>query len=532
MRNKFLMLAGIVSFVFVISMFMVKMLNDKIAHNFTRFYDGNFHISQQLDDLQSIQVDIVLNIRGLQIAYLLKLDNQVDGYLRTLAADYQLTPELVDTLIDEYTGSNELVIELDKAISIYHESAKSFVQAMNSSPDNKAPFPVFKAFMDAYADVNTAFNDINNIQNDQAERIKDETLGTIDSQNIIFYTSIFIAIVLAILLSRYMSIIVLRSINKVKDAAEKMATGNLLVTLDLKGNDEIAQLGKSLNNTIIQLKKTLNDVSESSLEVSDNSNVLLNSNREIQTTANEMTDHLGQISNVLNEFSTCSVSIEETTIESVTATNEIKTLASRGMNSSKDTMVIVTSLVDGLNQASNVVNKLQEESNKIESILSVIRSIAEQTNLLALNAAIEAARAGEQGRGFAVVADEVRTLAQRSQDSVNEIESMLTELSSASKNAVKIMGDSAVSASDTEESMQENNVIIENIQTMIETVNDKIQFIADSAGHQNSLADSIQDRMQSLEQLTVRTVDISNESSGLTEMGHKVKHQLEYFKVK
>ena len=67
---------------------------------------------------------------------------------------------------------------------------------------------------------------------------------------------------------------------------------------------------------------------------------------------------------------------------------------------------------------------------------------------------------------------------------------------------------------------------------MIETVNDKIQFIADSAGHQNSLADSIQDRMQSLEQLTVRTVDISNDSSGLSEMGHKVKHQLEYFKVK
>ena len=163
----------------------------------------------------------------------------------------------------------------------------------------------------------------------------------------------------------------------------------------------------------------------------------------------------------------------------------------KGQGVVQSTIDSIGGLASEIDRAASVINELEAQSVNIGSVLDVIRGIAEQTNLLALNAAIEAARAGEQGRGFAVVADEVRTLASRTQESTEEIQGMIESLQTGSQQAVKVMQESNVQAQTTVEQASEAGGALSDISSSVTTINDMNMQIANAAEEQGLVSEEV-----------------------------------------
>ncbi len=213
-----------------------------------------------------------------------------------------------------------------------------------------------------------------------------------------------------------------------------------------------------------------------------------------------------QVAAAINEMTASSKEVASSAEQASHAADE----ANQQVNSGKQVMsqIITASqtLTEELNQAGNVIQDLKERSNEISVVLEVIKSIAEQTNLLALNAAIEAARAGEQGRGFAVVADEVRTLAQRTQQSTEEIEVMIEKFQSGTRQAVNVMESSCAQARKTAESATSGGKALEIITRDVSTITDMNHQIATASEEQTAVTDEINGSIHNISQMTDETV--------------------------
>ncbi|MGV8864031.1 MAG: methyl-accepting chemotaxis protein [Pseudomonas sp.] len=194
---------------------------------------------------------------------------------------------------------------------------------------------------------------------------------------------------------------------------------------------------------------------------------------------------------------------------SSTQTGDADRQAQVALGAINQTIADIHTLADEVRGAAEVIQALETHSRSIGGVLEVIRTIAEQTNLLALNAAIEAARAGEQGRGFAVVADEVRTLASRTQASTQEIQGMIERLQNTSRQAVKVMEDSCGHAERGVAQVESAGQALISISTLVASVSEMSSQIAEAAREQSTVSDEINQRISNVADVAVRTVKLS-----------------------
>ncbi|WP_367254568.1 methyl-accepting chemotaxis protein [Pseudomonas sp. stari2] len=311
--------------------------------------------------------------------------------------------------------------------------------------------------------------------------------------------------------------------------------GDLTRRLSSDRKDELGSIAKGFNTFLAKLQAMITQVVSSVQSVSDSSehtaDIAIRTNIGIQKQMAE----IDQVATAVQEMTATAQDVARNATQAAQAASHADQAASQGMQIVRDTSNSIGVLAVEIGKAVDVVQTLAKDSENINAILIAIRGIAEQTNLLALNAAIEAARAGEQGRGFAVVADEVRNLAQKTQKATEEIQSMIQQLQQGTRDVVRVMEDSQ---NRTDESVQHAAKAAEALETItqaVSVINDMNTQIASAAEEQSAVADDINRNVINIGQVANEVAGGADESSSasadLTKLAEQQRRLINQFKV-
>ena len=337
--------------------------------------------------------------------------------------------------------------------------------------------------------------------------------------------SVLLGIVIAFVLVRMMSLPLNAAVLAMRDLAE--GEGDLTQRLDDRGKSEIAVMSRNFNNFAHKVQKLVSQVAHG---VENLSGVVVEVSDVVDQTrsgADQQQRQAGEVNTAISEMST---SVQEVASHANLAADSTQ-LADKNVQSGQkvvgETIEAINSLAAEIETGVNVINALSDGVDSIGSVLDVIKGIAEQTNLLALNAAIEAARAGEQGRGFAVVADEVRTLASRTQDSTIEIESMIDKLHNQAKAAVKAINEGQQKAAASVTSASNAGHSLTEIAASVNTITNMNLQIASAAEEQSAVAIEIRDNVVNINEVAGANANASHQLSSTSEDLARIADQLQ-----
>lgn len=340
-------------------------------------------------------------------------------------------------------------------------------------------------------------------------------------------TIVFIVLVIIGITTVVMLFAAQRMVNPIHNMVSSLediakGEGDLTKRLEVEGQDEIAMLGRSFNQFVEKLQGIIKQVAQATLAVKGGADNIL---AQTHTMSQQLQSHNNETDQVVTAITEMSATASEVAM-STTQVAEATQAATQDVGNAQlcvDTSLSeVSALMAEIDTAATHITSLNEQSQKINSVLSVIGGIAEQTNLLALNAAIEAARAGEQGRGFAVVADEVRSLASRTQASTLEINEMLSELHNLVSLAVNSMESSQQSCHRSVSSSRAISDSLGAVTSAVTSINDMSTQIATAATEQSSVTEEINRNVFAIQDIVNELLQSSNSASDTSqELAHE-----------
>ncbi|WP_315981567.1 methyl-accepting chemotaxis protein [Aliamphritea spongicola] len=310
---------------------------------------------------------------------------------------------------------------------------------------------------------------------------------------------------------------------------------DLTQQLDIQNNDEIGQTAASFNSMLQTFRGNIQHVVTSIDLLSNSSQRISDITVQASSSSQNQMQLASEVSDAMATMSEATQSVSSSADATVSASGQALAESNKGAQVSAQTQQIIEQLQGKILQAAEVIQKLEQESHEVDTTLSVIQGIAEQTNLLALNAAIEAARAGEQGRGFAVVADEVRSLSQRTQTATIEINTMIDSFKNNAQHAVNVMQEASNSTEQSVEQVQSTVTSLTNITTEMEAIANTNNAISDAV-HQHSDAtvrveESIATINRGTESAISRVEQLSEVSQQITNLAEELEQRAQQFKV-
>ncbi len=336
-------------------------------------------------------------------------------------------------------------------------------------------------------------------------------------------------------------IVVLRSISlPLRETLERMrdiasGEGDLTKELKAEGNDELANLSEQFNTFIAKIRALVLNVGESIAQLSTAAENLGSASESSAESVKLQQGETDQVASAMNEMTASAAEIAQSAEKASSSAEEARLESEKGRKVVTRTLSMVEELADAMSATTESIANLKSETLNIGSVLTVIQGIAEQTNLLALNAAIEAARAGEQGRGFAVVADEVRALASKTQQSTEEINEMIAKLQQGASSAVEAMEQSQNKTKSSLEQAGEADEMLQRVADAIGMINDMSAQIATASEEQSLVADEINKNVSNIVHSTEDTASstkrVLESSQDIRLVGEKLQQQVGQFRV-
>ncbi|WP_417582385.1 methyl-accepting chemotaxis protein [Nitrincola sp.] len=350
---------------------------------------------------------------------------------------------------------------------------------------------------------------------------------------VIGIVSVLLGLLMAALLARS----IIKPLKTTADSLRNIAAGDgdLTARLDDSGRDELADLASSFNHFVTHIHSLIKQVGAATVQLSAAAEELSASSTDTSQQAKKEQSETLQVATAMNEMTATVTEVADNAAQTSHAAGAANELALSGKQKLANTQQSIQGLANDIESAAQIINNLSTDSREINKILDVIRDISDQTNLLALNAAIEAARAGEQGRGFAVVADEVRSLASRTQNSTVDIQHMIERLQSGAEKAVNSMQQSRNKATASVASCNDTDEALTSIAGAIETINTMNIQIAEAARQQSQVADEINHNISFItdaaEMTSSSTEQVNTAADELARLASDLQSRIGRFKV-
>ncbi len=469
-----------------------------------------------------------------------ELDHFINGFKKLTQADISLWLSRNYAESKNLTQKFESVSDWYRVISSNKEQHDTFVRLSSESYSKNN-----------YDLIETSFNGVaHNIKATPFKDASGTTAGFIlISQDISVITDAFTSSILSVsaitivffIIFVFIAIKVSISITEpIRESATMLmdiadGEGDLTSRLKVKGQTEMSQLARNFNRFVEKLHETISIVTTSSSEVDVASKQLTSLSIESNSAVTQQKRETESVTSAITEMVASASEVSSSASDAVEHADQADKYAENGQRVVETMVNNINSLSEEMQSTVNVITELSSESNNIGGVLGVIKGIAEQTNLLALNAAIEAARAGEQGRGFAVVADEVRTLAQRTQESTLEIEKMIELLQSKAYAAEKAISESRDSVNDIVGNSSAANSALQAITDAIASIRDMNGHIATASKEQSTVAESISKSIINIQDISTSTENYSDQieetCKELNKSGSRLVNSVSNFKL-
>jgi len=318
-----------------------------------------------------------------------------------------------------------------------------------------------------------------------------------------------------------------RSLDQLGQAVGRFAAGDLTFQPKSDSRDELGEITTQMSLMIEKMNALVSQVISATGQVSSSAEQTAATMSQSNTGIQQQSSEIDQVATAIEEMSATVQEVARNAAAAADAADRANTASSNGNSVVSGVGASIQSLSKEVNQATTIIRELESESDNIGTVIDVIRGIAEQTNLLALNAAIEAARAGEQGRGFAVVADEVRTLASRTQQSTEEIHAMIDRLQQGARNAVNAMQAGQEKSEDSVSKSEEARTALQSIETAVGEINDMNVQIASAAEEQSAVAEEINRNVVAIRDISRQTTEGVQQTAGSSQNLLQVARQLQ-----
>ncbi|QJI39956.1 methyl-accepting chemotaxis protein [Pseudomonas sp. ADAK2] len=325
-----------------------------------------------------------------------------------------------------------------------------------------------------------------------------------------------VAALMTVLLAWLLTRSIVTPLNRAVQAAETIAGGNLTKAIEVDGKDEPARLLGALSTMQDNLRKTIEQIAGSATQLGAAAEELSTVTEEASRGLQQQNNEIEQAATAVNEMTAAVEEVARNAVSTSEASNQSTLAAREGRNRVVETVDAIQTMTHDVQNTSVMIEGLAAQGRDIGKVLDVIRAIAEQTNLLALNAAIEAARAGEAGRGFAVVADEVRALAHRTAQSTQEIEKMVAGIQNGTGEAVSSMQQSNQRTQSTLEMARAAGVALEQITQSIHLINERNLVIASASEEQAQVSREVDRNLVNIRDLATQSAAGANQTSAAT----------------